>query len=68
MFEDFEIKNWGHRESYGGHFFWVPLLNRGFWGDPLNFSKKNFYQKLLINNIEKVKNFKSMFHMQKLAK
>ena len=68
MFKDFEIKNGGHRESWGGHFFWVPPFDRGFGGDPLNFSKIFFYQKLLINNIEKVKNFKSMFPMQKLAK
>ena len=68
MFEDFEIKNGGHRESLGGHFFWVPPFDRGFGGDPLNFSKFFFYQKLLINNIEKVKDFETMFPMQKLAK
>ena len=67
MFKDFEIKNGGHRESWGGHFFWVPPFDRGFGGDPLNFSKNYFYQKLLINNIEKVKNFETMFPMQKLA-
>ena len=39
----------------GGHFFWVPSFERGFGGDPLNFSKNYLYQKLLINNIEKVK-------------
>ena len=61
MFKDFEIKN-------GGHFFWVPPFDRGFGGDPLNFSKIFFYQKLLINIIEKVKNFETMFPMQKLAK
>ena len=32
-------------------------------GTPLFFRILFFYQKLLINNIEKVKNFKSMFPM-----
>ena len=68
MFKDFEIKKGGHRESLGGHFFWVPPFDRGFGGDPLIFSKIFFYQKLLINIIKKVKNFETMFPMQKLAK
>ena len=53
MFKDFEIKKGGHRESLGGHFFWVPPFDRGFGGDPLIFSKIFFYQKLLINIIKK---------------
>ena len=68
MLKDFEIKNVGHRESWWGHFFWVPPFDRGFGGDPLNFLKNYFYQKLLINVVEKVKNFETMFPMQKLAK
>ena len=51
-----------------GSFFWLPSFKGGFGGDPPNFSKFSFYQKLLINNIEKVKNFETMFPMQKLAR
>ena len=68
VFKDFEIKNGGHRESWEGHFFWVPPFDRGFGGDPLSFWIFFFNEKLLINNIEKVKNFETMFPMQKLAK
>ena len=43
-----------------------PHLRGASGGTPL-ISGIFFYQKLLINNIEKVKNFETMFPMQKLA-
>ena len=45
-----------------------PHLRGASGGTPLIFRNFFFYQKLLINNIEKVKDFKTMFPMQKLAK
>ena len=53
MFKDFEMKNGGHRESFGGHFFCLPPFERGVGGDPPNFSKQFFPQKLLNIIIEK---------------
>ena len=55
--------------SHGGVIFSGCHLSIGaLGGTPLIFSKNYFYQKLLINIIEKVKNFETMFPMQKLVK